>query len=98
MPIIHLYRSQLPAIAAYLGIPAEVRDKTADPDVMPGIDDKEQLLGSFAQTDQILVGLERGVERETLAAHFGEPLVARVAQLYALSRHMRVAPYTLAEA
>jgi NAD+ synthase len=97
MPIIHLYRSQLPALAAYLGIPVELRGKAADPDVMPGVDDKEKLLGSFAQTDRILAGLEHGVGRETLAAHFGASAVARVAQLYDLSQHMRESPYAVGQ-
>jgi NAD+ synthase len=54
MPILHLYRSQLPGLAEYLQVPLEVRSKSADPDILPGVDNKEELLGSFKQTDHIL--------------------------------------------
>ena len=93
MPIVHLYRSQLPALAQYLGVPEAVRSKSADPDLMPGIDDKEALLGTFAETDQILWGLENGLDRPELVQLFGTDAVEHIATLRALSRPMREAPY-----
>lgn len=95
MPLLHLYRSQLPPLAEYLGIPAEIRSKPADPDVMPGVDNKEEILGSFLVTDQILAGLEKGVDYETLARRYGPQDVARVVALYTQSRHMRECPYAI---
>jgi NAD+ synthase len=92
MPIIHLYRSQLPSLAVYLGVPQTIRSKPADPDMLPGADDKE-LLGSFAATDQILWGLENGVDRGELVRAFGEDAVQHIAALHELSRPMRQAPY-----
>jgi NAD+ synthase len=92
MPIIHLYRSQLPSLSAYLGVPQSVVSKPADPDMWPGAVDKEPL-GSFAVTDQILWGLENGVERGQLAEAFGEDAVQPIKRLYELSRPMREAPY-----
>ena len=92
MPIIHLYRSQLPSLGAYLGVPEDILSKPADPDMVPGADDKE-LLGSFAETDQILWGLENGVKRGELVRDFGQDAVQHIETLYELSRPMREAPY-----
>jgi NAD+ synthase len=95
MPVLHLYRSQLESLADYLGLPEPVRSKPADPDVMPGIEDKGKLLGSFEQADVILWGLENGVEVEKLAACFGQQEVERIQALFKLSAHMRQVPYGL---
>ncbi len=95
MPIIHLYRSQLLPLAESLGLPEAVRNKAADPDVLPGVDDKGNLLGTFEIADQILWGLENGIADEQLFHSFGEELVSRIKILYDLSRPMREVPYTL---
>jgi len=95
MPILHLYRSQLPVLAEYLQVPREIRSKPADPDILPGIDDKEALLGSFEITDQILWGLEHEISRKTLEDAFGSEVVAHLAALWEDSRPMRETPYCL---
>jgi len=95
MPIVHLYRSQLLPLAEYLGLPEAVRNKAADPDVLPGVDDKGKLLGTFELADQILWGLENGIPEYQLVNSFGEELVSRIKLLYDLSRPMREVPYTL---
>ena len=95
MPIVHLYRSQLPALAEFLQVPLEVRSKSADPDILPGVDNKEALLGSFEQTDHILYGLENGIDRAGLVGTFGPEAVQQVETLLQLSRPMRESPYSL---
>jgi NAD+ synthase len=95
MPIAHLYRSQVEALAAYLGIPGEVRDKPADPDLLPGLADKGSLLGTFAQADAILWGLEHGVDVAEMAACFGQEPVDRIRALVDASAFMRQVPYGL---
>jgi NAD+ synthase len=95
MPIVHLYRSQLETLADYLGLPEPVRTKPADPDVMPGIEDKGKLLGSFEQADAILWGLEHEVDVDELADCFGQEEVERIQSLFELSAHMRKVPYGL---
>jgi NAD+ synthase len=95
MPIMHLYRSQLMPIAEYLRIPERVRTKPADPDVMPGVSDKGQLLGSFVVADQILWGLENGVGLSEMRTSFGQEAVERIVTLWELSRHMRESPYNV---
>ncbi|MCJ7703393.1 MAG: NAD(+) synthase [Anaerolineales bacterium] len=95
MPILHLYRTQVEDLARTLQIPAQIRNKAADPDVIPGVNDKGELLGSFLDTDQILWGLEQGEEKESLEARFGSKRVQWVVTLYEASRFMRESPYRL---
>ncbi|MEN8242708.1 MAG: NAD(+) synthase [Chloroflexota bacterium] len=95
MPIAHLFRSQLPPLAEYLGLPEVVRSKVADPDVLPGVDDKGILLGTFEIADQILWGFENGISENHLIDSFGEAVVSQIKALYALSRPMREVPYKL---
>jgi NAD+ synthase len=95
MPVIHLYRSQLEVLAEYLGVPADIRQKPADPDIIPGVDNKEELLGSFLTTDQILWGLENGRSQDELAAEFGSEMTQRIVTIFEASRFMREAPYSL---
>jgi NAD+ synthase len=96
MPILQLFRSQLGPLAEYLGVPEAVRTKPADPDILPGVDNKEELLGSFSQTDQILWGLENGIGQDELVRLFGKTYLARIERLIQLSRPMRESPYTTA--
>ena len=95
MPLLHLYRSQLELLAAHLGLPEEIRSKTADPDVLPGLNDKESLLGTFEEVDQILWGLENQIPVAELAAHFGQQKVLFITKLMRESAYYREAPYTL---
>jgi NAD+ synthase len=95
MPIIHLYRSQLDPLAEHLGLPEFIRNKAADPDVLPGIDDKGDLLGSFEIADQILWGLEHNVPDDQLIDAYGEHPVLRIKTLYQRSQPMREVPYSL---
>jgi NAD+ synthase len=95
MPLIHIYRSQLEQIAEYLEVPSFIREKYADPDVMPGIDNKGQLLGSFSLVDQILVATENGFTLSELYNIFGKKNVEQVLTLKALSKQMRESPYQL---
>lgn len=92
MPIIHLYRSQVLSLAAYLKVPARVQIKPADPDLLPGINDKQELLGPFDTVDNILYGLEAGAKKKTLYKEFGRPEVRRIRDLMNASDYMRAAP------
>ena len=95
MPIIHLYRSQLLPLAEYLGLPEEIRLKKADPDIIPGLDDKGVLLGSFQDADLILWGLENQISRADLNEKFGTEKVEYIQTLVKNSTHYREAPYSL---
>ncbi len=95
MPIAHIYRSQLVGLAEYLQIPERIRKKPADPDIIPGVDDKAKMIGSFEIVDQILWGLEQGTGEERLSEQFGQDIVSRVLFLYEKFRFMREIPFTL---
>jgi NAD+ synthase len=93
MPLVHLYRSQLYPLAAFLKLPKAIVKKNADPDFLPGLDNKEALLGSFLEADRILIGLERGIARKDLIESYGEETVNRIERLIILSKTMRETPY-----
>ena len=93
MPLVHIFRSQLEQLAEYLRIPDFIGKKKADPDVMPGINDKSSLLNGFMLTDQILINLENGCNKEKLVQDFGFDDVERLISLKNLSSHMRESPY-----
>jgi NAD+ synthase len=95
MPLVHLYRSQLQVLAEYLELPDEILHKKADPDVLPGLDDKGQLLGTFEEADQILWGLEHQVPLAELKGSFDPELVDYLIKLRDNSAFYRDAPYSL---
>jgi len=95
MPLMHLYRSQLQVLAEYVGLPDEILHKKADPDVLPGLDDKGQLLGSFEEADQILWGLEHNLTLEDLKGSYQPDLVDYLIDLGNNSAHYRETPYNL---
>ena len=95
MPILHLYRTQVEQLAEFLEIPDYIRLKPADPDIMPGLDNKGNLLGGFHQTDKILIALEQGASIEELSTEFDPLIVKRINTLMHYSRHMRQSPYWL---
>lgn len=95
MPLVHLYRSQVEALAQHLNIPDAILHKAADPDVLPGLTDKGGLLGSFSAADQILWGLENNYPLAQLQALFSPDLVAYLMDLKASSALYRESPYTL---
>jgi NAD+ synthase len=95
MPLVHLYRSQLYPLASFLGIPKNIYNKAADPDILPGVNDKEDLLGSFSDVDRVLMGLEMGIDQGSLVESYGAELVDRLVDLVELSRPMRESPYVL---
>ncbi len=97
MPLLHVYRSQLELLAEHLQVPEFIRHKPADPDLLPGIDDKGELLGDFSTTDMILYGIENQLDIEGLAKKYGKERVDRTLQLFQLSKHMRESPYQFSD-
>ena len=93
MPIVHLYRTQLEQLAEYIQIPEYIRNKAADPDIMPTIDDKGDMLNTFILADQILYGIENNVDKSTLCQEYGEKNVEQLYSLWEYSKHMRESPY-----
>jgi len=95
MPLLHLFRSQLLPLAEYLVMPKEILEKKADPDILPGLDDKGELLGSFKIADQILWGIDKGFSLTDLAERFGSKQVDYIQLLVDNSAYYRETPYSL---
>lgn len=95
MPLLHLYRTQVERLAEYIGVPPQIREKPADPDILPGVNDKEALLGSFQETDQLLMQIEAGSGVDEMAGAYDAGRVDQVLELYRLSEPLRNVPYHL---
>ncbi|MHA1340199.1 MAG: NAD(+) synthase [Promethearchaeota archaeon] len=95
MPVIHLFRSQLEIIAKHLNIPDYILNKAADPDIIPSLHDKGDLLGSFAVADEILYHIQKGIDKEELLNKYDPNLVNHLYLLWTYSKHMRESPYHL---
>jgi NAD+ synthase len=69
MPLKHWYRSQVLQLARYLSVPAEIIERSPNPDMLPVIDDKYwDVLGMRSETlDLLLYGLEHGLACDQLA-------------------------------
>ena len=94
-PLLHLFRTQVEQLAAAIGIPDYILHKAADPDLVPGIPDKGELLGGFAKIDAILHGLRADIPAQTLAQEYGLEAVTAVSRLVAASMRMRTIPRSL---
>jgi len=93
MPLKHLYRSEILQLAHYLGVPIDIIERTPNPDMLPGIEDKYwDVLGIRSETlDLLLYGLEQGMQCEEIADQMQLEL-AKVQEIQALVRstaHMR---------
>ena len=95
MPLIHLFRSQLEMVARLQGLPAEILEKESDTDILPGLEDKGKMMGSFEIADRILWGIENGLPLGELTTHFDEKLVIYLDSLVSNSASYREVPYSL---
>jgi NAD+ synthase len=95
MPLLHIYRSQLEEIAKFADLPKEILDKESDTDILPGVEDKGKLLGSYTNTDLILWGLENDIPVSSLVEKFGKDKVQAITTLFEGSIHYRETPYSL---
>jgi len=91
LPIQGLYKTQVRALAAHLGVPARIRDKAPSPDGGHSLHDEELIGLPYEQLDLILVALARGGEAAEIAralAMDDEP-VRYVQRLVEGAEHMR---------
>jgi NAD+ synthase len=93
MPLKNLYRSHILQIAKYIRVPQSVLERTPNPEMLPGVEDKYfDLLGiPSEQVDLVLFGLESHMTGEEIAAETGVALakVAEIGEIVRLSQHMR---------
>ena len=93
MPLKNLYRTQILQLGEYLGLPAEILERSPNPDVIPGVTDKyRDILGiESARVDLILLGIERGMKSGEIAKQTSVPEtdVATIEELVHATAHMR---------
>ncbi len=70
-PIVHLYKTQVRALARYLGVPQGIIDKPPSPDLIPGITDELTLGISYEKLDPILLLLADGASDEAVVRALG---------------------------
>ena len=93
MPLKNFYRTQTLLLAKYLDVPEQIRQRTPNPDLIPGVEDKYvDMLGISAEKiDLILYGLEHGMSDADIAVQIGieEAKVAEIRSLVQATGHMR---------
>ena len=91
LPIGDLYKTEVRALAARLGLPKAVQERPPSAGLWEGQTDEEELGLPYSTIDRILAGLERLRSEEEIAESTGLPLdeVRRVAERVAASRHKR---------
>ncbi|MCK4682582.1 NAD(+) synthase [Candidatus Bipolaricaulota bacterium] len=87
-PIVHLYKTQVRALARYLGVPQEIIDKPPSPDLIPGITDELALGISYEKLDWILSLLAQGRATKEIGEALGMPPQA-VAEVRQAMNHVR---------
>lgn len=97
MPLLPLYKTQVKQLANHLGVPKDIIEKPADPDLFPGFTNKEKMFGKEETLDLILLGLERGLSPSEIVAAQRIDLknVEKVQVLIDSSKHLRESPYVL---
>jgi len=93
-PLATLYKTQVRALAAHLGVPREIIARPPSPDILPGLTDEGAIELDYETLDQVLWRLERGLDTGTIAAELKLPLnqVRYVEMLTHRSRHLRAPP------
>jgi NAD+ synthase len=93
MPLKNLYRSQILQLAAFVGVPEAIVNRTPNPDIIPGVSDKYvDILGFPSDVLDLLVyGIEHGLENSDIAAQSNVPVekVQQIRDLVRQTEHMR---------
>ncbi len=67
----HLYKTQIRQLASYLGVPKEIIQKPSSGDLIAKLPNEVIMGFSYEQLDQILYGLERGMQDKNIAKEVG---------------------------
>ncbi len=93
MPLKNLYRSHILQIAHYVGVPRYVIERSPNPEMLPGIEDKyfDVLRVPAESVDLVLFGLESGMSDDDIATGTGVKTqkVSEIREIMSLSEHMR---------
>jgi len=98
LPIVHLYKTQVRQLGAYLGLPKSVVEKPASPQLWPGHRASDEIPADYGKLDVVLHELFdlRGT-KTSAAKKAGVPKAVseRVMQMHMKSAHKRAMPPSL---
>jgi len=66
MPLLNLYKTQVWAIAKFLGVPSPIIEKAPMPDLIPGLTDEEIIGLKYSELDSILINYDSGLAIEAI--------------------------------
>jgi len=95
LPIIHLYKTQVRALAEYLGVPHRIAYKPSSPQLYPGHKATDEIPIDYERLDPVLVGLfDRNLLPEEVSRLTGVPMsvVEEVLRRFNNSKHKRAFP------
>lgn len=98
LPIVHLYKTQVRALAEYLGVPRKVAYKPSSPQLYPGHKATDEIPLDYDKLDPILVGLfDRNLSPKEVGALTGSPVntIEEVLHRFNNSKHKRTFPPNL---
>ncbi len=99
MPLKNLYRSQIVQLAEFLGVPQPILNRSPNPDIIPGVNDKYlDILGlPCDRLDLVLYGIEHDMDSGAIAEQLGlsEAKVSQIRSLVQQTQHMRNPSQTL---
>jgi len=100
MPIVHLFKTQVRELGAYLGLPKGVVEKPASPQLWAGHKATDEIPADYDKLDVVLYSLfDKKAPKANAAKAAGVAIhvVDRVLEMHNLSAHKRVLPPSLVE-
>jgi len=93
-PLGDLYKTEVRQLAREIGVPASIIDKAPSAGLWEGQTDEGEMGVTYDELDQVLLGIERGLDDEAIAAETALPMekVARVRSMHRCSVHKRKTP------
>jgi len=101
LPIAHLFKTQVRQLAAYLGIPKDVAEKPASPQLWPGHSALDEIPAGYEKLDVALhCAYDLKMSPAEAARRAGVPtrVVEKVLEMHRRSEHKRKMPPSLASA
>ena len=99
LPIAHLYKTQVRKLGAYLGLPEEVVEKPASPQLWPGQKATDEIPANYDKLDVVLhhlYDLKERPDEAAAAARVPLSVVKRVLEMHNKTEHKRKLPPSLA--
>jgi NAD+ synthase len=100
LPISHLYKTQVRALAQYLGVPRKIALKPSSPQLYPGHKATDEIPVNYERLDLILVGLyDQKLSPDEVCNRTGIPIdiIHEVQRRFNESKHKRAYPRMVRE-